>query len=291
MLEVSNVSKRFFNVVALDDVSLRIPQGEVVGVLGPNGAGKSTLFKIACGLLNPDGGRVRPLKEAWPSVAYKPDQLHFPSNLRVRDYLRLTGRLSDVPSAELEQNIDTALATVNLAYAAGKRVRHLSKGMRQRLGVAQTLLGNAPLLLLDEPSNGLDPEGQTEIQRVIQRLHASGKTILLSSHQLNEVTTVCTQLIILNRGKIRYRSSMSAALAERPHVTIDVDRPLAGLVPALRQLHPDIEIGEKSLTLNEEAIAVRRHALTMLLGAGYEIVRVEQQRVTLSEIYSRAIRS
>lgn len=290
VLEVKNVTKRFFNLVALNDVSLQIPRGEVVGILGPNGAGKSTLFKIISGILNPDGGYVRPLGLTWPAIAYKPDRLHFPNQMRVRDYLMLTSRLCDVPPRKAKGAVDNALSLVNLMYAADKRVPTLSKGMRQRLGLAQTLIGNAPLLLLDEPSNGLDPEGQIEIQGVIKALQAAGKTVLLSSHQLQEVTDICTQLIILNNGTIRYRNSMEAALATRPHVTIEVDRNLVSVTPILQQLHTDITVDEKLLFLHDDAIALRRRVLTLLLGAGYDVLRVEQQRTTLAEIYSKAIR-
>ncbi|MCO5189432.1 MAG: ABC transporter ATP-binding protein [Anaerolineae bacterium] len=289
MLEVKNVTKRFFNLVALNDVSLQIPRGEVVGILGPNGAGKSTLFKIISGILNPDGGFVRPIGPAWPAIAYKPDRLHFPSQMRVREYLILTSRVCDVPQRKAKTAVDNALDLVNLTYAAEKRVATLSKGMRQRLGLAQTLIGNAPLLLLDEPSNGLDPEGQIEIQGIIKALHAVGKTVLLSSHQLQEVTDICTQLIILNNGTIRYRSSMEAALATRPHVTIEVDRDLFAITSALQHLHSDITVDEKKVFLHDDAIALRRRILTLLLGAGYDVVHVEQQRTTLAEIYSKAI--
>jgi ABC-type multidrug transport system ATPase subunit len=290
VIEVTNVTKRFYNLVALNDVSLRIPQGEVVAVLGPNGAGKTTLFKVITGILNPDAGYVRPLGTGWPAVSYKPDRLHFPSQMRVREYLTLIGRLSDMNPNQTKKAIDDALARVNLSYAGQKRISELSKGMRQRLGLAQTLLGNAPLILLDEPSNGLDPEGQIEIQNVIKALHADGKTILLSSHQLQEVTDICTRLIILNQGQIRYRNTMVDALATRPHVTIEVDKPLASMAIALQRLHPEIQIGDRHIILDADAIALRRYALTMLLGAGFDIMRVEQQRTTLSEIYSKAIR-
>jgi ABC-2 type transport system ATP-binding protein len=149
--------------------------------------------------------------------------------------------------------VNESLERVNLKEAAEKKINDCSKGMRQRLGLAQTLIGSPSLLLLDEPSNGLDPEGQAEICRQIQSLHSQGKTILLSSHQLPEVTQVCTSVIILYEGKIHYQNQMQGVLAERPFATIRVDKEITDLTPILLGLHPDIEINDKEIILTPTA--------------------------------------
>lgn len=162
--------------------------------------------------------------------------------------------------------------------------------MRQRLGFAQIMMGNAELLLLDEPSNGLDPEGQEDICQLINALHHEGKTIILASHQLHEVTRVCTNLVILNRGSIHYENTMQNALAERPHTTIYVDKSLEPLKPLLRRLHDDIEIDENRLILNYGAILLRPKILSLLIQYGLDITHIEQKRVSLSEIYAEAVK-
>jgi ABC-2 type transport system ATP-binding protein len=146
-------------------------------------------------------------------------------------------------------------------------------------------------LLLDEPSNGLDPEGQSDICELIKQLHERGITVVLASHQLAEVTQVCTRLVIINQGSIHYEGSMEEALAERPHATIQVDKDLFSLTPIITSLHPDIEIDadRRSVVLNHDAISLRPQVISILLSAGYDITSVQQSRVTLAEIYAEAV--
>lgn len=289
MIEVRNVTKRYHHITALDNVTLRIPRGEVIGILGPNGAGKSTLFKIIAGILSADAGSVQPNNGKWPIMAYKPDRLLYPNHLRVRDYLVLFANLSNIPRKEQADRIMDSLARVDLLDSADKKISGLSKGMRQRLGLAQTLIGEPSLILLDEPSNGLDPTGQIEIQEEIRKLHANGKTLLISTHQLNEVTAVCTHIIILSNGRIRYANSVEAALAMRPHVNIEVDKSAELLTPWLHQIDPAITVNGAQIMLAEDAVSARRQVLTLLLGAGYDIVNLEHRRITLDEIYAEAV--
>jgi ABC-type multidrug transport system ATPase subunit len=290
LIEINNVTKRYYNLTALDAVSLTIPQGEVVGLLGPNGAGKTTLFKLIAGLLKPDNGRITPLnRRPWPKTGYKPDRLLYPNHLRVSQYLKIIASLSNIPSSQIEKVVFDSLVRVDLLNAANKRIRDCSKGMRQRIGLAQVLIGDPPLLLLDEPSNGLDPSGQVDMNRRIQELHAAGKTIIMSSHQLQEVTQVCTQLIILNHGTIHYQNNMADALAMRSHVILECDQNLSHMQAHLLSIHEEIEVDGKFLILRGEAMRLRRHVMTMLLSADYDILHVEEKKMTLSEIYAEAV--
>ena len=289
MLEISHITKRFHNLVAVNDISLQMRRGEVIGLLGPNGAGKTTLFKLIAGFLNPDSGTVQTSGKEWPAIGYKPERLLFPGNMRVGKYLAMVASLGNLPRNQIESAIRLSLEQVNLSYAAEKRIKDCSKGMRQRLSLAQAMIGNPPLLLLDEPSNGLDPEGQAEICRQIKALHEQGKTIVLASHQLHEVTQVCTHLVILNHGSIHYENSMTDALAERPHSTIFCNESIRPFKMLLENLHHDIDVGDTSVVLNYHAITLRPQVIGILLGAGYDIVRVEQRRVTLAEIYAEAV--
>ncbi len=289
MLRILNLTKAFYSLVAVDDVSFEIPQGEVVGLLGPNGAGKTTIFRLISGFLRPDKGTIAPVADTWPRMALKPERLLFPNRLRVREYLRLVAGLAGVPGKATDA-VNQALEQVNLQFDANKRISDCSKGMRQRLAIAQALIGDPPLLLLDEPTNGLDPEGQVAICRLIKELHAGGKTILLSSHQLKEVTEVCTALVILNQGRVHYASSMAEALTLRPHVTIETTGLLDDLAPLLTELSPQIEVSGATVVLREDAIALRRQVLSILLATGYDVQSLSQKRVTLEEIYAEAVK-
>lgn len=292
MISIQNVTKQFYQFKAIDNVSFTVPKGEVVGLLGPNGAGKTTLFRLIAGLLQPDKGKIYPHAGAWPAIGYKTDRLLFPNHLRVKQYLKIVTELSGVPHSQTERVLTEALARVDLLAAANKKIGACSKGMRQRLGLAQALIGDPPLLLLDEPSNGLDPAGQDEMHRRIQELHAAGKTILLSSHQLQEVTQVCTHLIILNRGQIHYQSSMVDALTVSPHALIETDRPITSslLLAELYALHPGIQVEGSHIYLRDAAMRLRRDVLAMVLRTGYDVLHVEQKHITLAEIYAEAVR-
>ena len=289
VIQVENVSKNFYNIKALHDVSLQIEAGTVLGVLGPNGAGKSTLFKIIAGFLAPDAGRVHPQGESWPKIGYKPERLLLPNQLTLERYLHYAASLENLRGGAARKEIDQILEMVGLTAAAKARIGSYSKGMRQRAAIAQALLGNAPLLLLDEPWSGLDPEGQQLMERLMQQLRLTGRTILISTHRLHELTNVCTHLAILNRGELRYEANMASALSARPHILILANQAVTPLASTLANLHPEIKISERTITLHGDALGLRRQVLVTLLSAGYDIVRVEQRQQTLHDLYAEAI--
>jgi ABC-type multidrug transport system ATPase subunit len=290
VIDIENVTKRFQSLEAISNVTLHLEQGSVLGILGPNGAGKTTLFRLIAGFLQPDEGRLRVSGPGWPAIGYKPERLLFPGNMRVGGYMNLAALLGNLRGEEAKRAVDESLSRFQLQHAFNMRIKQCSKGMRQRLALAQSTIGNPSLLLFDEPSNGLDPEGQFSICRQIKQLHAEGKTIVLASHQLQEVTEVCTHLVILNRGEIRYERPMVEALAEKPHAKIQVDEELMPLEPLLLSLHEGIEIHGTEIILNNGARSMRRQILNILLGAGYDVIRVSEQHTTLEEIYEQTIR-
>lgn len=289
MIDFRHVTKRYYTLTALQDVSLHFPQGETIGLLGPNGAGKSTLIKLIAGIIFPTEGDVRPSGPVWPAIGYKPERLVFPGNMTASQYLEMVAGLSSIDRHLVDSTVLESLARVNMLSAAHRPIKTLSKGMRQRLGLGQALIGNPALLLLDEPSSGLDPEGQEEMLSYVEELRSAGKTILMSSHLLHEVTRVCTYLVILNDGRVHYQNHVAAALTLQPHVVIQTDRPLMPAHDLLAMVHPDISIDGSSVILRNGAIAMRRQILAILINNGYDVLKVDQKRITLAEIYAEAV--
>jgi ABC-2 type transport system ATP-binding protein len=205
-LEATGLRKRYGSVVALDDVSLMVAPGELVGLLGPNGAGKSTLVKIACGLVRPSTGSARicgapsSSRAARRSLGYLAELFRFPGWCSASEVLELHQRLTGSPQGAAER--DELLALVGLSEAADRRVEKMSKGMQQRLGIAQALIGEPKLLLLDEPTSALDPAGRRDVRRLLEELRTRGIAVLLNSHLLGEVEQVCDRVVILSRGKV-----------------------------------------------------------------------------------------
>lgn len=194
---------------AVDDLSLTVEPGEIVGFLGPNGAGKSTTMKIATGYLAPTAGtvevngfdvRTQPM-DVRRSVGYLPEHNPLYVDQYVREYLRFAGSLHGLDGAALKQRIADVIDRVGLGREAHKRIGQLSKGYRQRVGLAQALLHNPPVLILDEPTTGLDPNQLAEIRQVI-RDAGRDKTVLFSTHIMQEVEAVCDRVVIINRGRI-----------------------------------------------------------------------------------------
>jgi ABC-2 type transport system ATP-binding protein len=216
VVSVHNLAKRYSGwtlfgrrpVDALNGVSLTARAGEVFGLLGPNGAGKTTLIKILLGVVKPTGGTAELFGEPVGSMAARQRVGYLPESLRVdrhhtaRSALRYYGRLSRMSAREIELRSDELLELVGLRGRDRESVRRFSKGMYQRLGLAQALMHDPDLLVLDEPTDGLDPVGRNEVRRVIERLRDAGKTIFLNSHILQEVEMVCTRVAIMARGRI-----------------------------------------------------------------------------------------
>jgi len=204
--EAEGLGKSYGATRALRGVSLEVAHGEIVGLLGPNGAGKSTLAKIACGLVRPSTGRARIAgapagsREARRAVGYLAELFRFPGWITADELLVLHQRLAGSPGGSAERS--DLLALVGLTDAAATRVASMSKGMQQRLGIAQAMVGAPRLLLLDEPTSALDPAGRRVVRRLLAELRERGTSVLLSSHLLSEVELVCDRVAILVDGEI-----------------------------------------------------------------------------------------
>ena len=197
------------NINALRGVSLKAKAGEVFGLLGPNGAGKTTLIKVLLGVVTPSSGTASLFGEpvgssaARARVGYLPESLRVDRHHTARSALRYYGRLSRMSAGDIARRSDELLELVGLQGRDKESVKRFSKGMNQRLGLAQALMHDPDLLVLDEPTDGLDPVGRSEVRKVIERLRDAGKTIFLNSHILHEVEMVCTRVAILAGGEIR----------------------------------------------------------------------------------------
>ncbi|HLQ61407.1 MAG TPA: ABC transporter ATP-binding protein [Candidatus Acidoferrales bacterium] len=221
VLELEGLRKRYRarDPWAVDGVSFRLEPGSVFGLLGPNGAGKTTIVKIVAGLLRANEGRVSlfgqdPLQAgARAQLGFAPEDPDFPKFLRAQEVLDYLGRLLGLSAAERAERIPEALEWAGL-QGERRQVRHFSKGMKQRLGLAQAILNRPRLLILDEPTADLDPLGRRDVRELIVRLRAGGATVLLNSHLLSEVERVCDTVAILNRGRVLKEGTIEEVVPE-----------------------------------------------------------------------------
>ena len=196
MVSIQHISKSFGSQKVLNDVSLEIPAGQIVGLLGPNGAGKSTLMKILIGLWSADSGTV----SAPSRIGYLPENNPLYEEMYVTEYLQFMAKMTN-DKCQMT-NVDTLIDKVGLTPECHKHIRELSKGYRQRVGLAQALLGDPQLLILDEPTTGLDPNQLVEIRSLIRSL-GKDRTVILSTHIMQEVREMCDRVVILDHGEIK----------------------------------------------------------------------------------------
>ena len=201
--------------VAVNGLNLEVRRGEVFGFLGPNGAGKTTTMNVLLGFVNATGGSAElfgvNVREpiARQRIGYLPELTYYYKFLTAEELLRFYGKIFGITSAELEKRIDHVLRLVELEHARKRLIRTYSKGMQQRVGLAQALINDPDLLILDEPTSGLDPLGRMKVREIIQRLRDEGKTVFFSSHELGEVETVCDRVGILHEGRLQVEGRVS----------------------------------------------------------------------------------
>ena len=221
MIEVSHLTKQYGNHLAVDDVSFTVADGQICGLLGPNGAGKSTIMNILTGYLSATSGQVtvagHPLPEeadaAKACVGYLPEQPPLYPEMTVQEYLTFAAELKGVKKAERKEQVCRAARRTWLETVLPRLIRSLSKGYKQRVGIAQALLGSPRLIILDEPTVGLDPAQVIEIRKLIREL-GRAHTVILSSHILSEVQAVCQQILILSKGHLAAAGSLEELTAD-----------------------------------------------------------------------------
>ena len=251
------VTKRYGALTALDGISMEVAQGEVYGVLGPNGAGKTTFLRMLFGLIRPDAGTLEVLSRTWSSdgvrtmdgVAGFIESPKFYPYLSGRKNLELLGRLDGLRVADM---IEEVLDIVDLAGRARDKVGGFSFGMRQRLGVAASLLRSPRLLVLDEPANGLDPAGIRDMRALVKRLAHSGLTVLLSSHDMGEVEEICDNVTVMRSGTVMYHGTIATLREQAPDPAHRLRTSDDAHAIAVARHHPPIAIIEA-----DGALAVR----------------------------------
>ena len=200
----------------LRGVDLEVAPNDVYGLLGPNGAGKTTTVKVALGLMRPTSGSVALGVEGLAQVGYLPENPYFYDYLSGREFLGFCARLFAVEAGARKKRVDELLRDVSLEQAADTHLRKYSKGMLQRIGIAQALVNDPQLVLLDEPMTGLDPIGRVEVKRIIEKLHERGKTVLFNSHILSDVHELCSRIAIMRDGRVVWEGAVAEALDEAP---------------------------------------------------------------------------
>jgi ABC-2 type transport system ATP-binding protein len=303
VIEAQELTKRYGTATAVDRISFKVARGEIFGLLGPNGSGKTTTILMLLGLSDVTSGTVRvldhdPVREPLQvkrRVGYLPDTVGFYDNLTAMENLNYTARLIGIAAGERDSRIMTALSRVGLADVARQRVGTYSRGMRQRLGLAEILMKNASIAILDEPTSGLDPQATAELLEMIRGLKRDGVAVLLSSHLLDRVQSVCDRVALFQSGRIVLLGSVPElarqVLGGGYHVEVEADG--AGLaerlaaVPGVRAVE---QVGPGRWRLLSEG-DVRPQAAAAVVNAGGALRRLSVEEPSLDAIYARYFQS
>jgi ABC-2 type transport system ATP-binding protein len=299
VIAAHNLTKRYGGVKAVDDVSFAVERGEIFGLLGPNGAGKTTTILMLLGLTEISAGEawvlgydpVREPLQVKRRVGYLPDSVGFYDHLSAANNLHYTARLIGIPAPEREARIESALARVGLAEVANKRVRTFSRGMRQRLGLAEILMKNVEIAILDEPTSGLDPQATAELLTMIRDLKRDGVAVLLSSHLLARVQSVCDRVALFRAGRL----ALVGTVAELGRqvlgggFAVEVEAQGEGLAQRLA-LIPGVSGVEEHGGGRIRLLAdrdVRSDAAAEIVAAGGRLTRLSIEEQSLEAIYAR----
>jgi ABC-2 type transport system ATP-binding protein len=290
---VSKTYRRFLGglrVPALSDVSFRVMPGEICAFLGPNGAGKTTSISILMGFIYADGGQIRVLGyeagdiRAKAKIGFVPENFSFYKHLNAEKLLRFHARIAGVPEDRTNVLIRELVAKVKLNGYENLKIGKYSRGMVQRLGIAQSLVGDPDLLVMDEPTSGLDPAGRKEVRDVILSLKASGKTIFLSSHLLAEVEQISDQVVIVNRGNVVRSGAMQRLLTTGDQVEILVNGANEEVRLLLEERGATVEALPSGLRILV-AEANKREVVEKLWAAGFDVLSLRPVKGSLEELY------
>ena len=294
-LEITNLHKSYGKLHVLRGVDLVVMRGEAFGLLGPNGAGKSTLIHSILGLLLPDQGTISvwgsgTIEQSTARIGYLPERPRYHTQFTGREYLGLLGRLSDINGLKLHERIDTVLELVDIQDAADRRIGTYSKGMLQRLGLAQALLHEPDMLIADEPGSGLDPAGQRDMAQLLQRIRETGRTVFMCTHHLSEVTQLCDRVGVLTQGRLDRVVSLEELQGRGHSVTIKVHDLPAETANVLGAMSPSISYTRTEVVIFPTSHELQSGVLRALLDDDVVIVSVTPEADALEQFYLSAIR-
>ena len=299
MIEVQDLTKYYGPQLAVSRLDFQVAAGEIVGFLGPNGAGKTTTLKILAGFLAPSAGTARingydcvtDSLAVRRSLGYVPENVAIYPDLTVTQFLRFAARAKGVAAKAETGEVDRVVAACGLEEVRGRLVAALSKGFRQRLGLAQALVNQPPLLIMDEPTIGLDPSQIVEIRQLIKNLEGA-HTVMLSSHILPEVSQLCHRVIIINRGQIVASDTpenLSRQLGQGSRVLMTVTGPddqVTGALTAVSGVNRVLSQGEgKYLVEADHGLELRPQLARMVVGSGWQLLELKSQEFTLEEVF------
>jgi ABC-2 type transport system ATP-binding protein len=294
-IETRDLRKEFGDNVAVRGLSLQVRRGEVFGFLGPNGAGKTTSIKMMLGLVAPTSGGGTLLgrsigdREARAKMGFLPEHFRFHDWLTAEEFLKLHGQLYGLPQTRLRVRIDELLELVGLTPFRHKQLRTFSKGMLQRIGLAQALLNDPALVFLDEPTSGLDPVGRRLVRDIIRDLRDLGATVFLNSHLLSEIEITCDRVAFIKHGEVVRVSDLKTLVDGETSVTIRAGRltaeAVAGLAEWGRNVRADGEHVTLTISADEALPAITRH----LVAHNAEVYAITPQRLSLEELFIQIV--
>ena len=266
VVETSNLTKRYGDFTALDDLSIHVDRGQILGFIGPNGAGKTTTIKILVGLSRPTSGSARiagvdcsqNASKIKQLVGYMPDKFGSYDNMRVHEYLDFFGAIFGIPGKQRKARIQEVMETTNTTYMQDRFVESLSHGMQQRVGIARTLLHDPEVLILDEPANGLDPKARIEMRQLLLHLAAQGKTLIVTSHILPELSRICNVVAIVTAGKLRAFGSVDDVMSQLcPQRNFEIQVASAEHIGGAEKILREVLLDSEPLTSSPAELTLR----------------------------------
>jgi ABC-2 type transport system ATP-binding protein len=294
-VRTAGLTKRYGKVVAIDDLSLTVAPGEVVGLLGPNGAGKSTTVKTLVGLVHATAGSAelfgvpsdRP--EARRHVGYLPELFRFHEWMTGRQLLAFHGELAGIGRDQLAAGIPDVLNRVGLANRADERIGGYSKGMAQRIGLAQAIIGSPRLVILDEPTSALDPVGRREVRDLIRDLRSNGTAILLNSHLLGEVEQVCDRVAVIDRGRLVFEGDIGELTGGAHRLEVRVERLSGELVTALGRFGDVTVTGADTVHVDAPDLGLAADIADLVVSTGHRLLALTPIGRNLEEAFTEMV--